>query len=60
MSETITRVTRALRRALPNDHRTTALAAHDEAMRDRGIADDHAASIARAVASGRPGCEFCA
>jgi hypothetical protein len=32
---------------------------HDEAMRDRGIAQDHAASISRAVADGKPGCTFC-
>ena len=33
---------------------------HDDAMRDPGIADDHAASIARAVSHGKPGCHFCA
>ncbi len=32
---------------------------HDEAMRDRGIATDHAASITRALAEGKPGCAFC-
>ena len=60
MSEALTRASRALRRVLPRDHHTTAARReHDEAMRDRGIADDHAASIARAVTSGKPGCEFC-
>jgi hypothetical protein len=33
--------------------------AHDEAMLDRGIADDHAAAIARALSRGEPGCYFC-
>jgi hypothetical protein len=33
---------------------------HDEAMLDRGVASDHAASISRAVAEGKPGCAFCA
>jgi hypothetical protein len=28
-------------------------------MRDPGIAQDHAASISRAVADGKPGCTFC-
>jgi hypothetical protein len=32
---------------------------HDDAMRDPGIAQDHAASISRAVADGKPGCTFC-
>jgi hypothetical protein len=32
---------------------------HDAAMRDRGIAQEHAASISRAVADGKPGCTFC-
>jgi hypothetical protein len=57
MSQTLTR---ALQRLLPRYDRTDARRAHDQAMRDRGVADDHAASIARAVASGKPGCEFCA
>jgi len=43
------------------DHR--ALAAerleHDTAMRDRGIAADHASAIARATSRGEPGCTFC-
>ena len=34
--------------------------AHDEAMLDRGVADDHAASITRALSSGHAGCKFCA
>jgi hypothetical protein len=28
-------------------------------MRDRGVASDHAASISRALAEGKPGCTFC-
>ena len=33
---------------------------HDDAIRDPGVADDHAASIARAVSRGEPGCAICA
>ncbi len=29
------------------------------AMLDRGVADDHAAAIARAGARGQSGCKFC-
>ena len=32
---------------------------HDDAMRDPGVAEDHAASIARAVSRGEPGCAIC-
>ena len=35
-------------------------AAHDDAMRDPGVAQDHASSISRAVSRGEPGCSFCA
>lgn len=60
MPETLMRASRALRRVLPRENHTTiARREHDEAMRDRGVAADHAASIARAVTSGKPGCEFC-
>jgi hypothetical protein len=32
---------------------------HDMAMRDRGVASEHHASISRAEADGKPGCAFC-
>jgi hypothetical protein len=32
---------------------------HDLAMRDPGVAADHAHSISRAVSRGEPGCSYC-
>ena len=63
MSKTISRFSRTLgevsRRVRTRDQFVSELRAHDDAMRDRGVADDHAASISRAVANGKPGCQFC-
>jgi hypothetical protein len=55
-SRTIGEASRRLRTA---SDRVNERREHDEAMRDRGIASDHAASISRAVADGKPGCAFC-
>jgi hypothetical protein len=59
----LTTVARSLgevsRRVRTQYDRSSALAAHDDAMRDPGVADDHAASISRAMADGKPGCQFC-
>ena len=47
------------RRVRANQARTRERSLHDHAMRDPGIAEDHAASIARAVSRGKPGCAIC-
>jgi hypothetical protein len=63
MTMTLNRVTRTLdeasRRLRSRGDRVSERREHDEAMRDPGIAQDHAASISRAVADGKPGCAFC-
>ncbi len=37
----------------------TAMREHDEAMRDRRVALEHAEAINRAQSRGEPGCMFC-
>jgi hypothetical protein len=63
MTMTMNRLSRTLdeasRRLRTRSDRLSERREHDEAMRDRGIAQDHAASISRAVADGKPGCTFC-
>jgi hypothetical protein len=63
MTMTLNRFTRTLGEAADrlrsHSDRMNQRREHDEAMRDRGIASDHAASISRAVAEGKPGCTFC-
>jgi hypothetical protein len=63
MTMTLNRFSRTLgeaaNRLRSRSDRVNALREHDEAMRDPGIAQDHAASISRAVADGKPGCTFC-
>jgi hypothetical protein len=63
MTMTLNRFSRTLgeasRRLRSHSDRMSERREHDEAMRDRGIAQDHAASISRAVADGKPGCTFC-
>jgi hypothetical protein len=63
MTMTLNRFSRTLgeasRRLRSANERADARREHDEAMLDRGVAQDHAASIARAVADGQPGCAFC-
>ncbi len=63
MTMTLNRFSRTLgaasRRLRTASDRINERREHDEAMLDRGVASDHAASISRAVAEGKPGCTFC-
>jgi hypothetical protein len=63
MTMTLNRFSRTLgeasRRLRTANERVNERREHDEAMSDPGIAQDHAASISRAVADGKPGCAFC-
>lgn len=63
MTMTLNRLSRTIdeasRRLRTRSDRLSERREHDEAMRDPGIATDHAASISRAVADGKPGCTFC-
>jgi hypothetical protein len=64
MTMTLNRFSRTLgdaaTRLRTRNDRMNELREHDEAMRDPSISQDHAASISRAVADGKPGCAFCA
>ena len=63
MSLTMNRVSRTIdeasRRLRTRSERVSQRREHDDAMRDPGIAQDHASSISRAVADGKPGCAYC-
>ena len=47
------------RRAKVGRPDVTAMREHDEAMRDRRVALEHAEAINRAQSRGEPGCVFC-